>query len=918
MHKRTILPFILVIFLSLASCDNSNTDSTLTSANQTDSTSVQKSSKPNQSKIPLGQLSEKVTPLHYSLSLILEPEAESYSGIVEIELDFSELTQIFYLHGKDLEVTNVRMTANSMPKGQPAEYKQVHNSGIAKITLNEAIKGKATLKIDYQTKYSQSLDAIYQVKESGISYLFSQFEAISARMAFPSFDEPRFKTPFDITVTSGKKNSVVTNTPEVSVTENKNGQLVHRFKTSKKLPTYLLAFAVGEFDIVEWQPLPKNNIRDREIPLRGIAAKGKGVKLSYALENTQAILQALESYFATPYPYAKLDLIAAPDFAFGAMENAGAIVYRESLLLLDENASLSQKRAYGSVHAHELGHQWFGNLVTPTWWDDIWLNEAFATWVTQKAIKEWRPDFEFERTLTNRAHWAMGVDSRSSARQIRNPIESNDDIMNAFDGITYSKGGGVLQMFESYLGEKGFRDGIRLHMQRFAFSDANINDFLGSLAEGSGQADLIPAFESFLYQSGVPMANIKMTCEQSKGARLNIAQKRYVPLGVASKEKQKWQIPFCYKTDQRSDCVLLTEEQNSIELNYCPKWLAPNKNGSGYYRWNLSSNDWASLTNEFDNLTAAEQISFADNLMAAFKAGQLSATDLINAYKTVARSKSWDVATIPANELSAIKPAMEILPGNKNYHHLLSDLYAASAKAVGYWPNTNADSKNASNTALLRSSVISTMALEANDKKTQLELVELIKAYLGESSSVVDAGKINSDLIDSAMIAYVLRASENEVVLLKERALNSTNAILRGNIFSAIAQTTHQALGEKLIKELLNSELVRANEAQRLIEDFMANQQLRELTWSWLKENIDGFLKNYSSFSIARVVTVGQHFCSESKKRDVVNFFTENVEKISGAPRKIKETAEVIEQCIALKKAKSKEFNLALEKLNNL
>lgn len=917
MQKRTIYPFIVAIFLSLTSCDNPDTDSTV-SSKQADDSSLQESPKPDQSKIPLGQLSDKVTPLHYSLSLILEPEAETYSGTVEIDLDFSESTQVFYLHGKDLEIKNVEMVSDSTLKGQPAEYEQVHKSGIAKITLNEAIKGKATLKIHYQTKFSQSLDAIYQVKESGISYLFSQFEAISARMAFPSFDEPRFKTPFDISVTSSKKNSVITNTPEISVTENEKGQLVHRFKTSKKLPTYLLAFAVGEFDIVEWQSLPKNNIRDREIPLRGIAVKGKGEKLAFALENTQPILQALESYFATPYPYAKLDLIAAPDFAFGAMENAGAIVYRESLLLLDKNASLSQKRAYGSVHAHELGHQWFGNLVTPTWWDDIWLNEAFATWVTQKAIKEWRPDFEFERTLTNRAHWAMGVDSRSSARQIRNPINSNDDIMNAFDGITYSKGGGVLQMFESYLGEQEFRNGIRLHMQRYAYSDANIDDFLSSLAEGSGQADLIPAFESFLYQSGVPMANIEMTCDQNNAARLNIIQERYVPLGVAGKATQKWQIPFCYRTDQGSDCELLTEEQNSIELNHCPKWLVPNKNGSGYYRWNLSSDNWASLTKEFANLTAAEQISFADNLMAAFKAGQLSASDLISAYNTVAKSDSWDVATIPANELSAIKQAMGIFPGNDNYQSLLTGLYGASAKAVGYWPNTNADTKNASNTALLRSSVISAMALEANDNKTQLDLVELLNSYLGESSSTVDASKINSNIIDTAMIAYVLQSSENDVVKLKDRGLNSTDAILRGNIFNAIAQTSHQALGKKLIEELLVSDLVRSNEAQRLIDTFMANEQLREPAWRWLKENIDAFLKNYSSFSVARVVTVGQYFCTESKKQDMISFFSKNAEKISGAPRKIKETAEVIEQCIALRKAKSKEFNLALEGLNNL
>ncbi len=427
----------------------------------------------------------------------------------------------------------------------------------------------------YQAAYSPSLDAIYQVKESGRSYLFSQMEPIAARMALPSFDEPLFKTPFDITIITAAKNKVVTNTAEVSRKTLNNGWIKRTFATTEPLPTYLLAFAVGEFDIVEWTALPPTSVRDFAVPLRGIAAQSKGEKIRFALANTQAIVEALERYFGTPYPYSKLDLIAAPDFS-GAMENAGAIVYSEFLLLMEENAPLTQLRAYGEVHAHELAHQWFGNLVTPKWWDDIWLNEALATWISYKAAQQWRPELEFDRTLIEGAQWAMQVDARSAARQIRNPIDSNGDIMNAFDGITYQKGGGVLQMFENYVGKAAFRKGVQLHMQRFAHGTADINDFLKSIADGSANAAVIPAFESFLYQSSVPEVNIEVQCAAEKPA-LQITQTRYVPLGVQAGEKQRWQIPLCYKTDRVEDCELITKLAQTVALDHCPQWVMPNR-----------------------------------------------------------------------------------------------------------------------------------------------------------------------------------------------------------------------------------------------------------------------------------------------------------------------------------------------------
>ena len=295
--------------------------------------------------------------------------------------------------------------------------------------------------------------------------------------------------PFTLSITSPSENLVISNTPETS-TDKSSGDdgrdwTTHKFAQTKPLPSYLIAFAVGPYEMNDFGTIPPNSVRKTPLELRAIAAKGQGKNLDFALKGTEPILTALEEYFGTPYPYEKLDLIAAPDYAFGAMENPGAIVYREFLLLMDENAPLSQRRAYDRVHSHELAHQWFGNLVTPVWWEDIWLNEAFATWMGNKAIDIAYPDANYDRVTLNASLGAMNIDTLSTTRSVREPLARSENVMDQFDGITYRKGGGVLSMFESYLGEEKFRDGVRLHMKRYADNVATGNDFFQSIADGS-------------------------------------------------------------------------------------------------------------------------------------------------------------------------------------------------------------------------------------------------------------------------------------------------------------------------------------------------------------------------------------------------------------------------------------------------
>ncbi len=871
-----------------------------------------KNEKPENSP-PLGRLSANVTPQHYTLELTLIPDADHYKGSVSIDVTIDQPVQYIWLHGQNLSVT-----AASFESGDQTlevSYQQVHDSGVAKVSLPQPVSGNGRLHLQYSAPFSTSLDAIYKVKESGNAYLFSQMEAISARMALPCFDEPRFKTPFDVSVIAPENLNVITNTPETGSVPVTEGLTRHNFATTKPLPTYLLAFAVGDFDIVEWDPIPPSALRNRPLPLRGVAVKGKGEKLRYALENTRPIVEALENYFGVAYPYAKLDILAAPDFAFGAMENAGAIVYREQLLLLDENAPLTQKRNYGVVHAHELAHQWFGNLVTPKWWNDIWLNEAFATWMSYKAVQEWNPQFEYSRELLAIAQQAMSVDARASARQIRQPIVSNDDIMNAFDSITYRKGGGVLQMFESFLGRDDFRKGVQLHMQRFGFAAADVHDFMQSLAEGSGNADLIAAFESFLFQPGVAMLELTQTCEGEQ-ARIDVRQFRYVPLGVVSGKPQQWQVPLCYKTDRKQACTLVTDAQQQLTLDHCPAYLMPNNNAAGYYHWNLDDANWRALLTHADALGAGEKISLVHNFQAAFRAGGLQPETLLRAFEVVANDDKWDVVTAPIGDLANLRHILLNDKPTQNYKAFVTALYQPHYQRLGLWPNTEADKRDSIGTALMRQKVVDALALEARDKDVRAQLQAMALAYLGyaqnSGADELHPQAANADLLPTALAVAVEESDAKFGEQLLSRALQSTDAIFRDNALGALVQSKDKKLSRHLVDELLLAENVRSNEAQRLIYLLMHNPNTQDYTWQWLKNNIDPFLKRFSSFSVNRVVSIAGYFCDPDSRSDVETFYKSVETKIAGAPRALAETLEVIDQCIALRATQTDVFTQAL------
>ena len=321
------------------------------------------------------------------------------------------------------------------------EWKEVSPTGFALSAPEKFPKGKATLRLEFTGVMNHKLVGMYRVKHDKHWYVYTQFEPLDARKAFPCFDEPRFKTPYEMTYVTPGDIKAFSNAPIKDSKTLENGQVERRFKATPPLPSYLVATAIGPLDVAE---KPSANLKRKDgsiLPIRILTVKGRAKDAEYALEEAGRVVAIQEEYFGIHYPYAKLDLVAVPDFGAGAMENAGLITYRDRMLLFDKKTGTEDElRGYIGIHAHEVAHMWFGDLVTMAWWDDLWLNEAFATWYARKVSDVYRPSWKTEFRLISGRRWVMDQDSSTASRRMREPITERGDIKNAFDGITYTRG----------------------------------------------------------------------------------------------------------------------------------------------------------------------------------------------------------------------------------------------------------------------------------------------------------------------------------------------------------------------------------------------------------------------------------------------------------------------------------------------
>jgi cytosol alanyl aminopeptidase len=846
--------------------------------------------------IPQGRLPRDAVPVRYRIALRIDPKTERFSGHVEIDVNFLKPRRALFLHGLDLNVSGVTVRLKS---GQSftAHYDQVDPSGVARLIFVDRVPaGEATLIFDYDAPFDHSLEGLYKVVDRGDSYAFTQFESTDARRAFPSFDEPGFKTPFDITVIAPRGQRVIGNAPIASASPASHGFTETTFQTTHALPTYLVALAIGPLDVVDGGWVPPNAYRSKPLHIRGVTARGNGRRISYALSLTPRIVTALETYFGIGYPFQKLDVLAVPDFAAGAMENAGAVTFRERLLLIDPDAPLDQKRGSLTVQAHELAHQWFGDLVTPAWWDDIWLNESFATWMEYKASAAVLPEQNFETDTLRGGIDVMDLDELPSARQIHQPIRNLDDLGNAFDDITYSKGASVLQMFENYVGPVGWQRGIHAYLTKYARGNATAQDFIGTIAATTGHPELVAAFDDFIDRSGLPYLHVATNCTPTA---FSITQDMYAPLSFEPPHRS-WRVPVCIADNGARICKMDTGAILSIPLTDCANAPLPNAQGTGYYRFTLDASGWRQQVAVADKLSPAEQITLIGNLFAGLRAGRASAGDALTLVHTLAPTARWDVLKTLARRLLALRQSLPAsdLPA---YRAFISRNFAARFKEVGLVAKPGETPSD----AFLRQYLATLMVTEARDPDAIAALSAAAHAEVVSGTPNQFASELRAEALRAALVADP--AFADTLISVFEK---TNEEYYRRDIVYAFAGSGDPAVIGKLLA--LSMAKIRIGELRYLSEYMDDEAVARETLWKFTSVNFAAMVRRRTLHGMGRTASILANGCSAADRSAADALFQARLAHVPGAQRLIAHTEESIDRCIAFRRAKGGEVSAAL------
>lgn len=876
------------------------------------------------------RLPEGVTPTRYALSLEVDPSQESFSGHTEIDVTLAEASPRLWIHGRELSVSRVALTD---AQGEVAgTWREVDTGeGMARIVFPRAVgPGAVHLVIEYQHAFDATLEGLYHVAVGEDHYAFTQFEALSARRAFPCFDEPRFKVPFDLTLTVPSALRAVANSRELETTT-EAGRTRVRFATTEALPTYLVAFAVGPFDVVE-ATIPPNDVRTTPLSLRGIAARGRGPEMAFAMEHTPRIVAALERWFAIPYPFDKLDIVAVPDFAAGAMENAGLVTFRDQLLLLSSDPPVAQQRGFAFVMAHELAHQWFGNLVTMQWWDDLWLNEAFATWMETAIVEATFPQFHAGTLELTTQLEAFDADSLVSARVIRQPITSSDDISNAFDGITYSKGASVLAMISNFMGPEQFQAGIRSYLRAHARGNATTADLVAALTAEGRNPNAAPILESFTTQAGIPLVSFgAIECGEDAGhpfARVAVSQSRYRPLGSSADASATWTVPVCVTHADRGgviqeSCTLLTGHEGTLEMPTCPAWIWPNPEGHSYYRFALSE---ASMTALAPQLRAAlgpsrgprrgwqdgerggaastrDLIALADSVRASAAAGAIDFGDALTLLSPMATSEERFVALAPVDLYTFAHDDLLTDETRPSLERHAQRLYAAQLRRLGWGPRAvrGRPAVEEPETRSLRASLLSFLAQVARDPAVRREARARGLAFLGEGPSGDHQLHVDAVPTDLVEISLIVAAEEGDAALF-DRMLaelgRTTDGVLRQRLLAGLSNVDDAALRDRALGLVLDPQL-RMNERFRPLMAQFADAHGREHALAWLEAHYDEVRALFGAEYAGYLPYALASFCDRGHAEAGRAFFAPRMADTNGGPRNLDAAVETVTLCAA-------------------
>jgi aminopeptidase N len=828
------------------------------------------------------RLPQTATPENYQLTFTPDLSKGVFAGEETIKLKLAKPATQVVLNSADLEFQEASVTsAGATQKAAVAldKEKQMVTLSVEK----PLAAGVATVHIQYTGILNSEMRGFYTGKDDqGRKYAATQFESTDARRAFPSFDEPAYKATFDITVVADKGHVVIANTKAISDTQGPgDGKHTVRFSTSPKMSSYLAAFVVGDFEYVEGSA--------DGIPIRVYSTPGKKQLGTFALETAENVLPYFDHYFGIKYPYGKLDMVALPDFSAGAMENIGLITYRETFMQVDEeHASLGSKKQVATAVSHEIAHQWFGDLVTMQWWNDI-LDEVSRG--------------DILSTLG-----ALNIDSLASTRSIQQPADTPDQIQELFDGIAYGKAAAVLRMLEAYLGPESFRAGVGQYLREHAYGNATADDFWSTLAKVSNKpVDKI--MPTFVKQPGVPIISLKAQCSGNSTA-VAVAQQRYFFDRAAfnAGSDQLWQVPVCLKaapaqaggTDTEK-CELLTKKEDTFRLPGCAPWVLANAGASGYYRSGYEADAVRALAHDaMTLLTPLERIGLLTDTWAAVRVGRQPVGDYLTLGEGLQSDRTDAVLALLFNQLNFIGRYLVNDNDRETYRAWLRSELTPIAKDVGWEPKSGeSDSlKNmrANLLQVLGDSGRDPEALAEARKLTELELQNPASVESGLAGAALGLAALNGD---AALYANLMTGMKN--------AKTPEQYYL---YFFTLSSFSDPQLLRRTLDYSISPD-VRSQDTLNLLGAVMGNPAGEKLAWDFVRAHWAEVEKAGGPFASAQVVSSTGSFCDAGLRDEVNDFFSAH--KVAAAERSFRQAMERINNCVDLKSQQSNQLASWLE-----
>jgi len=834
---------------------------------------------------PAQRLLRTALPEHYNLHLSPDFATDTFAGRVDIDVQLAQPTRTIVLNAAELEFHEAYVIAGELRQTASVDFSA---NETAALTVPQAIPaGRARISIRYTGKLNDQLRGFYLSRGSNREYAVTQMEPTDARRAFPSFDEPAMKATFALSATIDARDTAISNGRVVSDTPGPgDGKHTLQFSTTARMSTYLVALIVGDWECLQGSA--------DGIPVRVCGTPERKNELAFALEAAEFSLRYFNRYFSVKYPFEKLDIVGVPDFSAGAMENTAAIVFREQFLLAaPRSSSPAQQQQVAQYIAHEVAHQWFGDLVTMQWWDDIWLNEGFATWMERRPLLEWKPDWSSRLEEVRDTERAMAVDTLRSTRPVRTTVETPAEINEVFDAIAYQKAAAVIRMVEGYVGAPAYRKGINAYLEKFAHGNATGEGFWTTLASAIGQpVDRI--LSSYITQPSIPLVDVDTRCTGGH-TEMTLAQR---PVSDGVPPSTVWEIPVCYRRSrdgkiQPEACTLLSTRSQTMKLEGCSSWVIANADARGYYRVGYTDDGLAALRAAMKRgeLTPIEQTSLLNDLWALVWLNNRS----VDSYLALA-SQLVEAGTSPAIETALVRVnlvADRFIDERHRpaFERWVTQMLSPLADRLGWVPLANEPDERRD----LRATVLYTLGYAGRDERVLREARRLVDLHLAGTTT------LDPSLTETA---FDLAALTGGADLYEQYFSGMTHAATRREqtLFrNALSYFTAPALQKRTMEYALSTE-VRSQDAPGIITGLMHRPWSTPGTWQQLKTNWNSLQKSMGMFqAMPGVVQSTQSFCDLESRNDVDAFFREH--RVSGAERTLARALEAIERCATAKHA---------------